>query len=233
MSENSVSVVVAVKNGERFLAAALDSIAAQTVQPLEILVVDGDSVDQTKSIALSRSGVRVVPQTGAGIANAYNTGIRASAGELVAFLSHDDLWLPDKLKMQIECLRKNPQALLAVCQAEFFLDDPAFVPPGFRPELLTTTPVARIMETLLARRRAFDEIGFFDESLVIAEDVDWFARAADLGAVVETANQVLVRKRIHQTNAHLQAAGNNRDLLRAVKNSIERKKLRNSKTAEQ
>lgn len=71
-----VSVIVIVRNGERFLAAALESIVAQSYRPLEILVVDGDSTDRTVEIAVpSFASVRYLPQPDSGISNAYNFGI--------------------------------------------------------------------------------------------------------------------------------------------------------------
>ena len=96
----NVSVVMAVRDGERYLAEALASVHAQTVAPLEVLLVDGGSRDATRAIA-ERHGARVLEQEGDTLADAYNTGIRAARGDVVAFLSHDDLWLPRKLELQL------------------------------------------------------------------------------------------------------------------------------------
>ena len=126
----NVSVVMAVRDGERYLAEALASVRAQTVAPLEVLLVDGGSTDATRAIA-ERHGARVIDQGGDTLADAYNTGIRAARGDAVAFLSHDDLWMPRKLELQLAALA---DAEACVCHAEFFLDGEP--PPGFRPELL-------------------------------------------------------------------------------------------------
>ena len=92
----SVTVIVIVHNGERYLGDALRSIQAQSYRPREIIVVDGQSTDRTAEIARAFSGVGYLMQPDRGISNAYNTGIVHAQGELTAFLSQDLLWTPDK-----------------------------------------------------------------------------------------------------------------------------------------
>jgi len=223
MNSALVSVVMAVKNGERFIKTALESLVAQDYQPLEIIVVNDGSTDKTLEIVNLFKNVRVVEPTKTGVGNAYNAGIRAARGEYVAFLSHDDFWTKDKLRRQIEILQNDSAAMFAVCRAEFFLEDENFVPAGFRRELLAGNHIAYIPETLLARREVFDTVGLFDETMKTSEDVDWFARAFDLKIPSVVVPQVLLHKRIHDRNLHLESVENNRDLLRAVKRSIQRK----------
>lgn len=219
-----VSVIMAVKDGERFLAQAIDSVLAQDYSPYEVLVVDGHSRDRTAEIARSFAGVRVVPQRGAGVAGAYNTGIDEAAGELVAFLSHDDLWAPGKLSAQVGYLRSHPEIDYVTARVECFLEPGCAVPPGFRRELLGGPQVAHIMETLLARKSVFERVGRFDPEIAIANDVDWFARAGDCGIPTAVVPEVLVRKRIHDANTSMNVAVNNRDLLEVVRRSLRRKR---------
>lgn len=221
----TISVIIAVRNGERFLREAIESVLGGTLQPDEIVVVDGNSTDQTPLIARSYPEVRYVMQNGTGIPAAYNQGIRESRHALVAFLSCDDLWEPTKLERQEAYLREHPEVDFCVAKVRHFLTPGSEIPSGFRPELLEEDRVAYIMETLLARRRAFDKVGMFDESFEVAEDVDWFARAQDEQAVSSgVVDEVLVRKRVHEDNASLNAEANNALLLRALRASIERKR---------
>ena len=196
----NVSVGMAVRDGERYLAEALASVRAQTVQPLEIVLVDGHSTDATREIA--RGTARVVTQRGDTLADAYNTGIEESRGDVIAFLSHDDLWMPRKLELQLKHLA-NGEA--CVCHAEFFLDGEP--PPGFRPELLRHARPVRIMEALAARRSLFDRVGGLRAEVSPADDVDWFARVQDAGVEVAVLPQTLLRKRVHAgSTAHTQPA---------------------------
>ena len=82
----AVSVIVAVKDSARFLAQALDSLQAQHDDEHEVLVVDGGSRDGSLEIARAYPKLRCLQQDGHGFANAWNTGIRSSRAEFIAFL---------------------------------------------------------------------------------------------------------------------------------------------------
>ncbi len=84
----TISAIIVARNSERFLADALHSIARQSRQPNEIIVVDGQSTDNTAAIARSFAGVRYILQPDLGIARARNLAIEAAAGEFIAF------WMP-------------------------------------------------------------------------------------------------------------------------------------------
>jgi glycosyltransferase involved in cell wall biosynthesis len=220
----SVSVIIIVKDGERYLSEAIDSVLASDLLPSEILVIDGGSTDRTESIARSYAEVLFLKQRSSGIANAYNEGIERASGELIAFLSHDDRWDSSKLRLQVECLRDNPQVQFVVCKVRHFLDEGADPPPGFRTELLSKDMVAYIMETLVARREVFDVVGLFDSTFSVGEDVDWFARARDLGLNSAVIPETLVNKRVHGGNSSLTSTNNNQLLLKALRSSVRRKR---------
>lgn len=224
MSRHLASVIMPVRNGERFLSQAIESVLGQSYRPIEIIVVDGGSTDRTAAITRSYAEIRYVQQQGGGVGAAYNLGITASSGDFLAFLSHDDLWAPDKLRIQIDYLVRHPGTLYTVAYAEFFLEPGCVVPPGFRREILERARPAHIMETLVARREAFDRVGMLDFRLLSAEDVDWFARAHDLGIPMAVIDRVLVRKRIHDRNSSLVAADNTSNLFAALRRSVARKR---------
>lgn len=219
-----VSVIVAVRNGERYLRSALDSVFGQDYRSFEVIVVDGQSTDATAAIARSYPGVCYVWQTGKGVSDAYNVGIAAAAGELVAFISHDDLWAPHKLGRQVLFMQEHPTVQLTVTKAHYFVDEGQSAPRGFRQELLQSDPVGFCMETLMVRKALFDRIGGFDPGFVVAEDVDWFARAIDSRIEMAVVPEVLLYKRVHAestVNTHLHEQ--NHLLLRAMRSSIARK----------
>ena len=219
-----VSVIMIVRNGEKYLAQALESVLAQDYRPIEILVVDGRSTDGTADIARSHEGVRHILQETLGISNAYNLGIERSGGDFIAFLSHDDLWTPDKLSIQVGRMRSHPEIQYTVAKVRFFLEPGCQCPPGFRAELIGQERTAWIMETLVARRSVFDVVGGFDPTYKTAEDVDWFARAKDAGIPMVKMDQVLLHKRVHDENTSVNAPDNTRLLLQALKRKIARKR---------
>ena len=224
MTPPLVSVIMIVRNGEKYLAQALESVLAQDYRPIEILVVDGRSTDATADIARSYQGVRYILQETLGISNAYNLGIECSGGDFIAFLSHDDLWTPNKLSIQVGTMRSRPEIQYTVAKALFFLESGCQCPPGFRAELIGQERTAWIMETLVARRSVFDAVGGLDPAYKTAEDVDWFARAKDAGIPMAEIDQVLLHKRVHDENVSVNAPDNTRLLLQAMKRKIERKR---------
>lgn len=224
MTNPLVSVIVAVRNGEQYIAEALNSIFAQTYQPYEVVVVDGYSTDNTENISTCYSQVRFIRQPGKGIPEAYNFGIQNAQGSLIAFLSHDDLWTPNKLEVQVNYMMEHPDIQYTVAKVKFFLDDGQTIPPGFRPELLEGEHIGRIMETLVARRSLFDYIGMFNTELTVGEDVDWYARASDHQIPSHIMPEVLLYKRVHNANTSLNALCHSQNLLQALRTSIRRKR---------
>jgi glycosyltransferase involved in cell wall biosynthesis len=102
---STVSVVVPTFNGARLLAEAVQAILSQTVPPLEVLVVDDGSTDDTAAIcARLPAPVRYIQQSNAGVSAARNRGIAEARGDWVAFADGDDVWLPTKLEVQLAAL---------------------------------------------------------------------------------------------------------------------------------
>lgn len=192
----TVSVILIVRNGAKFIAQALQSIFQSTLQPIEILVVDGNSADDTIAIAESFPLVRIQRQTSKGIADAYNEGIRLAKGQYLAFISHDDIWMPGKLDLQIAHLENCAETDAVLCQVEHFLEAGQECPPGFRAELLNVSRPGWIMEALVARAEVFDRVGGFDPSFAVSEDSDWFARALDAGIRDSIARNVGAQTRL-------------------------------------
>lgn len=219
-----VSTIIAVKNGERFLANALRSVLRQEYSSFEILVIDGQSEDRSSDIAKSFPEVSYVFQTQTGIGNAWNVGIQEARGEILAFLSCDDVWMPEKLQLQVQCLMMNPSVQYTTGRVKFFLEPGCPIPSGFRKELLNGDRIGHIMETLVVRKSLFEDIGVFDQSLTTGEDVDWFCRAKDYGIPMEVIPRVLVHKRIHDHNLSLNTDQNDKNLLTIVKRSLTRRR---------
>ena len=106
----TISVVIPAYNAERTLAAALDSVIAQTRHADEVIVVDDGSTDATAAIAGAYGPpVRCLSLANGGVARARNAGIAAAGGDLVAFLDADDVWLPEKLARQSELMETRAE----------------------------------------------------------------------------------------------------------------------------
>jgi glycosyltransferase involved in cell wall biosynthesis len=193
-----VSVVVPVYNGERFLGEALDSALAQDYQPLEVIVVDDGSTDGSVAVAESRE-LDVLKQTNQGVAAARNAGLHASAGELIAFLDQDDLWLPGKLETQVSFLLEHAEIGLVYSHAELLVEPGARLPGWLRSYADRPMP-GYLPSTLLCRRVVFEAAGPFDSNYTVGSDSDWLLRVKDAGVGHLMLPDVLIRYRIHGAN---------------------------------
>lgn len=218
----SVSVIIPVRNGERFLRQSLSSVLESEQFIREILIVNDGSQDRTCEIASEFPLVRICDNSGSGVACAYNEGVAQASGELIAFGSHDDLWCSGKLEGQLRMLDADPALQMVAGLAQQFLEDKDNPPPGFRPELLAPH-VAFMPETLLIRKAVFDVVGLFDTSFTICPDVDWLARARNLGVRSGVVDEVVVMKRIHGGNLHM-GKEHDRYLLQALHRSVRQKR---------
>ena len=195
-----VTVIVPVRDGERFLGSALASIAAQEYQPLDVIVVDDGSVDASRSIAEEFAAaralaVRVLDQPNAGPAAARNRGLESARGELVTFLDADDEMTPGRLRFQVGYLVANPE-VDAVIGREEIVVEPGVQPPrwvrSLPPGASTYQPVS-----LMVWRRWFEQVGSFDESSRTGEDTEWLSRLGARGGRLDRVEQVTVRRRMH------------------------------------
>lgn len=169
-----VSVIVPVRNAAAHLAAAIASVQSQQPAPAEVIVIDGGSTDDSVAIARAQE-IRVIAQDGRGLAAARNQAIRACQQPNIAFCDGDDRWAPGALARRMDALATNPQAWVVIGRV-------------IREQLANTEASAAQLEqvgrpvsgftpgAMVARRSTFEEIGFFDESLKISSDSDWFIR---------------------------------------------------------
>jgi glycosyltransferase involved in cell wall biosynthesis len=198
-----ISCVVPTFNAGRYVHEALDSIAGQSYRPIEIVVADGGSTDDTLAICeRDARDVRVVRAAATlGPAATRNLGLDHARGEFVAFLDPDDLWHPDKLRLQQERFERRPALEACVTLARLFWDEDMAAEgaryggserAGGVPGYATTT--------LLARRSLFDRIGNFDTGRWYSDATEWFIRAQEAGVPMEVVDQVLTYHRMHRSN---------------------------------
>ena len=123
MSNPLVSVIIPVYNAEQFLLETLDSVFAQTYTNVEVIAVDDGSTDRSAEIIKSYPAVKYIRQKNGGVSNARNTGIKASSGDYIAFLDHDDIWLPEKLKIQVKIASRHRESGIFFCDGVIFSSD--------------------------------------------------------------------------------------------------------------
>jgi glycosyltransferase involved in cell wall biosynthesis len=218
-----VSVIIPVKDAEKYVGEAIESVLAQAYPKLELIVVDGHSTDRSAEVARSYPDVTFVEQDGTGIAGAWNQAIELSSGELIAFLDSDDRWSAGKLEAQLELLERRPELAGAIGMVHFFITPGGKPPPGTRPHLFDGEHVAHIPGALIVRRAIFDQIGLFDPSYQLCLDVDWFARVKASSLELGVVPRVILEKRVHPGNlSHSQPDLYHREMVRALRSSAAR-----------
>ncbi len=220
-----ISAILPVKDGERYLAEAIESILGQSRPPEELIVIDGNSTDRSPEIAGSYPEVTLIRQTGDGLAQAWNQAVRASSGDLIAFLDGDDYWLPGNLETQSRLLEERPELAGSLGRVKFELMPGEPPPPGFRMNLLEGDHIGPMPGNALVRREVFESVGYFDESYRLSMDVDWFARIKDAGLELGIIDEVVLIKRFHSSNlSHTAPERYHHELLRAMRESAARQR---------
>ena len=179
-----MSVIIPVYNGTNYLAEAVESVFAQTYPHIELIVVDDGSTDETWSLIQSY-GARLtgLKKLNGGVASALNLGIQNAAGKYIAWLSHDDIFLPDKIERQVAYLQSCPQ--FQGCYTDFWVTDAQG--DVLRLECTPWYPRQQAVRALfghmfingsttLIEKQCFEMTGLFEERFRHTQDVDLWMR---------------------------------------------------------
>ena len=196
-----VSVVIPVFNGAPFIEKAVASVRGQRIRNVEMIVVDDGSTDGTQAIlaSLQREGLRWYQQAHGGPARSRNRGIEAAHGEYIALLDCDDVWLTDKLDVQLSVMQARPEVGVVHTDYEVVDDSGKVlerVHAGRSDEPLVQAFAGghvALPSTLLIRRHVLRNVGALNADLYGSEDSDLTIR---LYEVTQFAwiDRVMVRK---------------------------------------
>jgi glycosyltransferase involved in cell wall biosynthesis len=208
-AEPAVSVITPAYKASQYIAEALDSVFAQTLQDFEIVVTNDASPDTpTLEAVLARytdPRLRYVKiDINKRVSGARNACIRAARGEFVAFLDADDKWKPQYLERMVATMRSNPG--LSVLYSDIISFGPTQFAgrthmsrrPSTRPvtlEALITEQATPTMSSVMARRQDLLDVGIFDEKLLYAEDFDLWCRLASQGKRFDFIEEPLSMRR--------------------------------------
>jgi hypothetical protein len=202
-----VSIVIPVYNGSDYLKEAIDSALAQTYPAVEVLVINDGSKDEGKTDAIARSygdKIRYFAKENGGVATALNQGIDEMRGEYFSWLSHDDVYYPEKVAVQVEFLRAREDRNVVLYgdfiqidqHSNFYLDSPGLQagPATFVYQLIVSHPIHGC--TTLIPKAAFARAGRFDPGLRTTQDYDlWYRMARHYPFLY--VDHKLIKSRIH------------------------------------
>ena len=207
-----VSIIIPVYNGSKHLNVAIDSALNQTYSSIEIIVVNDGSCDNdaTKNIALSYGDkIRYIHKENGGVSSALNEGIRNMTGEYFSWLSHDDMYHPEKIEKQVRALENTDENTLALCAFAFMDKNGNHFKGKHRARLKQgfhkwNDALCRMYSNgtfngcaLLVPKNIFDHIGNFDETLKYSQDSFMWMNIFLNEYNVVGIDEVLVYNRIH------------------------------------
>ena len=221
----TISVVIPVFNGEKYIRECLESVLSQTLKPAQIIVVDDGSTDRTPEIVVSvDKSIVCIRQRQAGPAVARNFGVETASGPYLAFIDADDLWLPDKLARQVDYLSSHPEVDMVFGMIRHFYSPetdgdfrkqyacPEAIVPGIHPG------------AMLLKKEAFLRVGPFDGALKMGEFIEWQARAKALQLASHVLPELVMLRRVHPSNYGITHKDLRKDYLTIVRGMLARKK---------
>ena len=219
MDRGSISVVIPVFNGARFLAHAIDCALGQEGASVEVIVVDDGSTDATAQVAAGY-GERItcLHQPNRGPSAARNSAVARARGDFFAFLDCDDLWPQHNLRTLLAAMTEGVDIVLGQIQEQRYdAERQAWVAsrkPTFSPSLCA----------MLVRRETVLRVGPLDETIRIGEDKDWFYRAREAGQqIVYLSGHIAQYHRRHETNMTRDMGRPETYLLALLRKSLQRR----------
>jgi glycosyltransferase involved in cell wall biosynthesis len=193
-----ISCIIPFYNPGRYFRPAIDSVLGQSRAPDEVILVDDGSTDGSTEVALSYGGQVILIREGhGGVGAARNRGLRAAAGDAIAFQDADDLWPDGRLMFLAAALEAEPGADGVVGRTVLRAErEPT------REELAkwNDVHVPVLLQSMLLRRSLFDRVGLLSETLETTDDIEFIMRARSGGAVILPVDVTSLIYRRHDGN---------------------------------
>lgn len=193
MNQVAVSVIIPVYNAEKWIRKTLQSVLNQTQKPLEILLInDGSSDNSYQSVAEFSDHFQWIDLLNQGLPKALNIGIERAKGEIISFLDADDSWMPQKLEIQAEFLAQNPKFhavsgyVEMVSESGSGIQVPAVPQPGM------------LRSCFSIRKSVFQTVGGFSDQYTKGEFIDWIVRFQEAGFIYQMLDMVLAQRLLHR-----------------------------------
>lgn len=186
-----VSVIIPAYNAEKFIAATLEAVLRQTYKNIEVIVIDDGSKDRTANIvqefALKDSRVILIKQPNMGVSASRNLAIKTSKGEYIAPVDADDIWYPEKLEKQVQCMLQSNSSVGLVYTWSVHIDEDGLLTGTYH----ARTHEGKVLATMfkeelignasvpLIRRSCLDTVGLYNTELRVLEDFDLYLRIAE------------------------------------------------------
>lgn len=225
MAEATVTAAIPVRDGEAYLAEAIESVLGQGRPCAQVVVVDNGSTDGSAAVAAGFGPrVELVVEPRPGIGAARNAAIAAAHGEFVAFLDADDLWQPDKIERQLAAFEARPELQLVFGHVRQFVSPDLPAAEAVTLRIPEEPQPGLYIGAMLARRTAIDAIGPWAEDVRVSDGLTFLLRARELGLAQEMLEETVTLRRVHGANHSIQNRDERAEFARHLKRSLDRRR---------
>lgn len=223
--KTEVSVIIPSRNYGLFISESIESVLSQTYPPSEVIVVDDGSEDNTEEIVKRYSSdVKYIFLDKCGVGAARNAGIKNSSCEYIAHLDADDIWVNEKLEIQLEEFDKDLLLEITGGMMQPFYD-PGMDPINKRNIYCSDSPIPGFSASvILIKRDSFLKTGPYRENVNISQDLDWFLRARENSLKEKMVEKLLAYRRLHNLNSSMIEKNDPKERIRVLKESLERRR---------
>jgi glycosyltransferase involved in cell wall biosynthesis len=197
-----ISVIMPIFNAERYVGEAIESVLSQSYRPIELILVDDGSTDESPEIAsrFRSPAVRYHHQPNRGTGAARNAGVTLAQGSYFAHLDADDVWTEEKLVLQMAAFADDPLLDMVAGYVEEFhspeldrsMRERMRQPRGCIP--------GRVVGAMLIGRDAHLRVGPFETQWDVGQDMSWYMRALEVGVRIRTLRKTVLHRRLHASN---------------------------------
>jgi len=219
-----ISVIIPIYNDALYIQEAIKSVLSQTIEELEIIIINDGSTDnfEEKIECFNDPRIRIIEQINSGAAAARNNGIKNAKGKFLAFLDADDIWAPNKLKLQLEVLINREDINMVYGQVNEFYDSSILGYDDLQKNAKTFVGYSPI--ALLISKKDFLSVGDFQSKWKVAEFIDWYDRAKHVGLMEIILPDLLAFRRIHSGNIDRLNRLDAKQYVAVLKEALDRKR---------
>jgi glycosyltransferase involved in cell wall biosynthesis len=225
LAEPTVTAAIPVRDGEAYLAEAIESVLAQSRPCDQFIVVDNGSSDRSVEIANGFApAVEVVEEPRPGIGAARNAALRAARGDLVAFLDADDLWEPEKTALQLAALEAESELQLVFGHVRQFVSPELSEVDAEGLRVPVDPQPGLYIGAMMARRAAIDAVGPWPEDVRVSDGLAFLLRAKELDLGQAMLAETVTLRRVHGKNHSIDNRDQRTEFAHHLKRSLDRRR---------
>lgn len=220
-----ISVILPFYNSQKHLLAAVKSVLEQSYSPIELIVVNDGSTDDSEALIQSLEDKRIIyiEKSNSGASASRNEGVKQAKGEYISFIDADDLWDKKKLERQYQAIKQASNLTHMIFgQVKEIFDDELQVTEAVKNDAKTFVGYSPI--TLFISKNDFISVGEYNEKWKVAEFIDWYDRAKAKGLSEIVLPDILAYRRIHKGNIDRLARKDVKQYAAVLKAALDRRR---------